>query len=73
MDIQVSSNFDRLLFDAYDRDADAVRGLMDSLTQSRRFEIAPSALARIGALFTAGTTSEGETAATNRTTLQEAG
>jgi threonine synthase len=73
MDIQVSSNFERLLFDAYDRDADAVRGLMDSLTQSRRFEIAPSALARIGALFTAGTTSEDETAATIRTTLQEAG
>ena len=28
MDIQVSSNFERLLFDAYGRDASAVRGLM---------------------------------------------
>ena len=37
MDIQVSSNFERLLFDAYDRDAAAVRALMDSLAQSRRF------------------------------------
>ena len=31
MDIQVSSNFERLLFDAYNRDAGAVRGLMGSL------------------------------------------
>jgi threonine synthase len=43
MDIQVSSNFERLLFDAYDRDAGAVRGLMNSLTQSRRFSIAARA------------------------------
>ena len=28
MDIQVSSNFERLLFEAYDRDAGAVRALM---------------------------------------------
>jgi threonine synthase len=73
MDIQVSSNFERLLFDAYDRDAGAVRGLMDSLAQSRRFEIAPPALARIRDLFTAGSADEDETAATIRTTLQEAG
>src|SRR4029077_18678162 len=31
MDIQVSSNFERLLFDAYGRDAGAVRTLMGSL------------------------------------------
>ena len=73
MDIQVSSNFERLLFDAYGRDAAAVRGLMDALAQSGRFEIAPSALARIGELFAAGSTDEDETAATIRTTLQEAG
>ena len=34
MDIQVSSNFERLLFDAYGRDAPAVRALMGSLAQS---------------------------------------
>ena len=32
MDIQVSSNFERLLFEAYGRDARAVRGLMTSFT-----------------------------------------
>src|SRR5258707_15019450 len=43
MDIQVSSNFERLLFEAYGRDATAVRGLMGSLAQSRRFEISARA------------------------------
>jgi len=33
MDIQVSSNFERLLFDAYGRDAKSVRALMGSLAQ----------------------------------------
>ena len=44
MDIQVSSNFERLLFDAYGRDARAVRALMGSLAQSRRFAVSSSAL-----------------------------
>ena len=41
MDIQVSSNFERLLFDAYGRDPAPVRALMGSLAQSRSFTIAP--------------------------------
>ena len=44
MDIQVSSNFERLLFDAYGRDGSAVRGLMASLAQSRRFSLSTRAL-----------------------------
>jgi len=73
MDIQVSSNFERLLFDAYDRDAGAVRGLMNSLIQSRRFSIAAPALARIRDGFTAGRASEDETAATIRALRRETG
>src|SRR5437660_6737676 len=72
MDIQVSSNFERLLFDAYGRDAAAVRALMGALAQSRRFAIAPSALAEIRARFSAGRADEGETAATIRTVRKEA-
>ena len=45
MDIQVSSNFERLLFEAYGRDAGAVRALMGSLAQSRRFTMSARALA----------------------------
>ena len=53
MDIQISSNFERLLFEAYGRDAAAVRRLMASLAQSRAFTIAPEALARIRRDFAA--------------------
>src|SRR6201999_453024 len=47
MDIQVSSNFERLLFEATDRDAAQVRAMMASLAQSGRFTLASGALARI--------------------------
>jgi threonine synthase len=73
MDIQVSSNFERLLFDAYDRDAQAVRALMGSLAQSRRFTIAAGALAAIRARFSADRADEEETAATIRTLRRETG
>src|SRR5579872_6302346 len=52
-DIQVSSNFERLLFDAYGRDAKQVRALMGSLAQSRHFSIAAAALSKMRELFTA--------------------
>jgi len=73
MDIQVSSNFERLLFDAYDRDAQAVRALMGSLAQSRRFTIAGNALAAIRARFSADRAEEEEAAATIRTLRRESG
>jgi threonine synthase len=53
MDIQVSSNFERLLFEAYGRDGAAVRRLMSSLAQSRSFSVDPEPLARIRAEFAA--------------------
>ncbi len=73
MDIQVSSNFERLLFDAYGRDAQAIRALMGSLAQSRRFTIAADALAAIRAGFSADRADEEETAATIRTLRRESG
>jgi threonine synthase len=71
MDIQVSSNFERLLFDASGRDAAEVRRLMAQLTQSRRFSLSSRALEQIRALFSADRADEEETAATIRTTLRE--
>jgi threonine synthase len=73
MDIQVSSNFERLLFDAYGRDAAAVRSLMGSLAQSRRFAMSSKALSEIRASFSADRADEEEVAATIRTTLRETG
>jgi threonine synthase len=58
MDIQVSSNFERLLFDAYGRDASAVRGLMAGFAQSDEFTIAPGPLKAIRDEFDAFSTGE---------------
>jgi threonine synthase len=71
MDIQVSSNFERLLFDAYDRNSAAIRALMGSLAQSKRFTLSPQALTYIRGLFSADTADEDEVAATIRTVKRE--
>jgi threonine synthase len=73
MDIQVSSNFERLLFDAYDRNAAAIRALMGSLAQSKRFTLSPQALTHIRALFAADSADEEEVSATIRTVKRETG
>ncbi len=73
MDIQVSSNFERLLFDAYERDAAAIRSLMGSLAQAGRFTLSAPALAQIRALFAAGRADEDDVAATIRTVRRETG
>lgn len=73
MDIQISSNFERLLFEAHGRDGAAVRRLMQSLTQSGRFEIAPEPLARIRSDFDAAAQSEAEVAGEIRKSWAEAG
>ncbi|MGA7973773.1 MAG: threonine synthase [Pseudolabrys sp.] len=72
MDIQVSSNFERLLFEAYDRDAKAIAALMGSLAQSRQFSVSGHALAGLRTLFTAARADEQEVAATMRAWMREA-
>lgn len=62
MDIQVSSNFERALFDAYGRDGAAVAQLMDELKQGG-FRISQGALQALRGDFASGRASEGETAA----------
>ena len=64
MDIQVSSNFERLLYMATGNDGAEVRSMMDSLGQSGSFSINAKALASIRAEFDAGSASEAETRAT---------
>jgi threonine synthase len=73
MDIQVSSNFERLLFEAYKRDSVAIRALMGSLAQSKRFTIASDALKSLRDRFTADKADEDEVAATMRAACREAG
>jgi threonine synthase len=73
MDIQVASNFERLLFEATGRDPGAVRAAMGSLAQSRRFVLSAEALAQIRKNFAADHADETETSATIRTTRRETG
>ncbi|MDT8855917.1 threonine synthase [Paracoccaceae bacterium Fryx2] len=63
MDIQVSSNFERALFDAYGRDGSAVAQLMAEL-KAGGFRISQGALQALRAGFASGRCSEDETRAT---------
>jgi threonine synthase len=72
MDIQVSSNFERLLFDATGRDAASVRTLMGSLAQSGRFVVSAQALKELRTLFSANRADEQECAAEIRAWMKEA-
>jgi len=72
MDIQVSSNFERVLFDAYGRDGGAVRALMAELSTGG-FHISQGALERLRASFASGRCSEDETMATIRAVYQTTG
>ena len=64
MDIQVSSNFERLLFEATGRDGEVVRGWMARLAQSGAFDIDADSLAAIREGFSAIRVDESECART---------
>ena len=73
MDIQVSSNFERLLFDACDRQSELIRAMMGSLSQSGSFTIPDEAMAIIRRDFAAHRVSEDEVSQTMRETLARTG
>jgi threonine synthase len=72
MDIQVSSNFERALFDAYGRDGAAVAALMADL-KAGGFRISANAMASLHDTFASGRCSEDETVETIRRTYAETG
>ena len=72
MDIQVSSNFERALFDAYDRDGNAVSQLMDELKQGG-FDVSQGAMEVLQSHFDSGRASEEETSSTITETLKTSG
>ena len=72
MDIQVSSNFERALFDAYGRDGSAVAQLMDEL-KTGGFNVSQGALQALREHFESGRASEDETLATIRKAQQTMG
>ncbi|MGB3244842.1 MAG: threonine synthase [Sulfitobacter sp.] len=72
MDIQVSSNFERALFDAYGRDAQAVVQQMAELAEGG-FEVSQGAMEALQEHYQSGRASEAETMATITQTLETTG
>ncbi|PZR00300.1 MAG: threonine synthase [Cereibacter sphaeroides] len=72
MDIQVSSNFERALFDAYGRDGSAISALMTEM-KSGGFRISENAMASLRGQFASGRCSEEETTATIRRVYETTG
>ncbi|WP_197916067.1 threonine synthase [Thiosulfatihalobacter marinus] len=72
MDIQVSSNFERALFDAYGRDGNAVAQLMDEL-KGGSFRVSQGAMQALRESFGSGRASEDETMASIRNAFAACG
>ncbi|GAA5103469.1 threonine synthase [Bartonella jaculi] len=73
MDIQVSSNFERLLFESGNRDPVWIRNAMENLKQSGYFTLDENRLKNIRSLFCAGKSSVAETAQTIDSIYKESG
>jgi threonine synthase len=73
MDIQLASNFERLLFELAGRDGFRVRARMDELRRNGAFRLEDQELAELRALFAAHSIDERETEMTIRTLYTETG
>ena len=71
MDIQISSNFERLLFEASGRDAGQVNQMMNSLKQSDQFEIPSDTLKIINKGFATDKADENQVSAAMKNALQQ--
>jgi threonine synthase len=61
MDIQVSSNFERLLFDLYGRDGAKVAATMTHFRETGPFDLDETLMAQLGAIFASGSKTDQET------------
>lgn len=73
MDIQISSNFERLLYAATGRTTEAVRAMMGNLGRSGGYELPENARDFISAGFDAGIATETETIAEMKSTYNSSG
>ncbi len=73
MDIQISSNFERYLFDLLGRDAGALQKLMSDLKTTGNFSVTPAQLDRARTDFTAARSDEEATLATMKKIHAETG
>ncbi|MEM1444504.1 MAG: threonine synthase [Planctomycetota bacterium] len=73
MDIQVSSNFERLLYDVLGQDASRVADLMTKLKNDRTFKLDQAAVTKLAENFSAYRVTEPEVHATMRITYERTG
>lgn len=73
MDIQVSSNFERALFEAYGRDGATVAAQMDELKAKGAFTVSQGAIDMLRDTFASGRASEDETLAAIAAELSRSG
>ncbi|EJF75286.1 threonine synthase [Bartonella alsatica] len=73
MDIQISSNFERLLFESSNRDPVWIRNAMENLKQTGCFNLDEKQLKNIRSLFCAGKSNIAETAQTIENVYKESG
>ena len=73
MDIQVSSNFERALFYAYDKQGSAVTEQMDALRDTGAFTISQGAIDSLRETYTSGRSDEAETKAVIGRALAQTG
>ena len=73
MDIQVSSNFERLVFDLYDKEGSAVSQLFDALKDDGTFTLSQGAVDKLRDEFDSGRCSEEETSATIKKYVETTG
>jgi threonine synthase len=71
MDIQVASNFERILFEALDRDAAALRALQEELASAGGFTIPDAALQRLRGWFSAASADDQDTLQQMRSLAEE--
>jgi threonine synthase len=73
MDIQISSNFERILFESYGRDAAEIARLMNTLQQSKSFTIADGPLSSLRRDFDACAVREADVAHEMKRSWSDAG
>lgn len=64
MDIMISSNFERMMFDLHDRDGEVISGLMADLKENGSLQMSEKALASAKALFSSHRSNDDEMTST---------
>ncbi|MHA1571854.1 MAG: threonine synthase [Alphaproteobacteria bacterium] len=73
MDIQISSNFERLVFDLFDRDGPAVKAALDGFRETGRLDMGKARWERVRQVFRGHRVDDDETLKTIRTVYEGSG